>query len=119
MPDSTCKTFTDLDGNTLPAFAQRFYAEGEERTTIDIPPGYGYPNRAADRWGMTYMLMNHRNVADTVYVRYTVRYVIAVLLIMFAFLPVVLVVSASFNPTGSLTSIEILPRHQGHQFLVG
>jgi hypothetical protein len=75
VPDATCKTFTDLDGNTLPAFAQRFYAEGEERTTIDIPRGYGYPNRATDRWGMTYMLMNHRNVGETVYVRYTVRYV--------------------------------------------
>jgi plastocyanin len=75
VPDSTCKTFTDLDGNTLPAFAQRFYAEGEERTTIQLPPGYGYPNRASDRWGMTYMLMNHRRTAESVYVQYTVRYV--------------------------------------------
>ena len=38
-PDYTCKTFTDYDGNTLPAYAQRFYAEGEERilvTCIDV-----------------------------------------------------------------------------------
>src|SRR5262249_60837384 len=73
--DNTCKTFTDLDGTTMPAYAQRFYAEGEERTTIDMPPGYGYANRASDRWGMTYMLMNHRDVAESVYVQYTVRYV--------------------------------------------
>ena len=75
VPDYTCKTFTDFDGNKLPALAQRFYAEGEERTTIDMPSGYGYPNRAADRWGMTYMLMNHRNVTESVYVQYRVRYV--------------------------------------------
>jgi hypothetical protein len=75
VPDYTCKTFTDFDGNKLPAFAERFFAEGEERTTVAMPPGYGYQNRAADRWGMTYMLMNHRKVTDSVYVQYTVRYV--------------------------------------------
>jgi plastocyanin len=75
VPDYTCKTFTDFDGNKLPALAQRFFGEGEERTTISMPRGYGYPNRAVDRWGMTYMLMNHRNVSESVYVRYTVRYV--------------------------------------------
>jgi plastocyanin len=73
--DYTCQNFTDYDGNTLPAFAERFYAEGEERTTIAMPPGFGYPNRGTDRWLMTYMLMNHRNVTDSVYVQYTVRYV--------------------------------------------
>ena len=74
-PDYTCRNFTDYDGNKLPAFAERFYAEGEERTTIAMPSGYGYPNRGADRWAMTFMLMNHRNVTDSVYVQYTVRYV--------------------------------------------
>lgn len=44
---------------------------------------------------------------------YGVRYVIAAILIVFAFVPVVWVVSTSFNPTGSLTSIEIIPRHPG------
>jgi plastocyanin len=75
VPDYTCKTFTDFDGNKLPAFAQRFFGEGEERTTLSIPSGYGYPNLATDRWGMTYMLMNHRNIRESVYVRYRVRYV--------------------------------------------
>jgi plastocyanin len=74
-PDYTCKTFTDYDGNSVPAFAQRFYAEGEERTTIALPSGYGYPNRGSDRWGMIYMLMNHRNVTESVYIQYTVHYV--------------------------------------------
>lgn len=73
--DATCKSFTDFEGNKLPAFAQRFYAEGEERTAITMPPGYGYPNKGTDRWAMTYMLMNHRNVTESVYVQYTIRYV--------------------------------------------
>lgn len=73
--DTTCSQFTDYDGNKVPAFAQRFYAEGEERTQIAMPPGYGYPNKGSDRWAMTYMLMNHRNVTESVYVQYTIRYV--------------------------------------------
>jgi Stress up-regulated Nod 19 len=74
--DYTCSTYTGYDGRPRPAFAERFYGLGEERTEIQFPPGYGYPNRASDLWGMVYMLMNHRNVRDTVYVQYTVRYVV-------------------------------------------
>ncbi len=44
---------------------------------------------------------------------YAVRYAIAFVLIVFAFVPVVWVVSASFNPSGSLVSIEIIPRNPG------
>ncbi len=46
---------------------------------------------------------------------YAVRYVIAILLIVFAFVPVVWVVSASLNQSGSLVSIEIIPRNAGLQ----
>jgi hypothetical protein len=74
--DFTCSTYTGYDGRARPAFAERFYGLGEERTEIAFPPGYGYPNRASDLWGMVYMLMNHLNVPDTVYVQYTVRYVV-------------------------------------------
>lgn len=42
-----------------------------------------------------------------------IRYVIAALLIVFAFIPVVWVVSASLNPSGSLVSPELIPRHPG------
>ena len=48
-----------------PASAERFYAAGEERAKLRLPQGYGYPIKADDRWGMTWMLMNHRNRADT------------------------------------------------------
>ena len=74
--DYTCSTYTGYDGRTRPAFAERFYGLGEERTEIEFPAGYGYANRASDLWGMVYMLMNHRNARDTVWVQYTVRYVV-------------------------------------------
>jgi hypothetical protein len=57
--------------------AERFYAEGEERMAFALPPGYGYPNKGSDRWGLLYMLMNHRKETLTGYIRYTVRYVTA------------------------------------------
>jgi plastocyanin len=55
---------------------ERFYAEGEERTELRLPPGYGYPNSGTDRWGLLYMLMNHTNRALTGFVRYRVEYVV-------------------------------------------
>lgn len=44
---------------------------------------------------------------------YAIRYVIAAVLIVFAFVPVVWVLSASFNPSGSLVSLEVIPRNPG------
>lgn len=74
-PDPTCARFIRYDGRSFPFDLQRFYAEGEERTSIRMPPGYGYPNKAIDHWAMVFMLMNHRSSAKTVTVQYTVRYV--------------------------------------------
>jgi plastocyanin len=68
MPDYTCGAMS-----TFPA--ERFYATGEERTGIQLPAGYGYPNKGSDHWGLLYMLMNHHNKKETVYIRYTVDYV--------------------------------------------
>ncbi|MBA2383636.1 MAG: hypothetical protein H0V68_03095 [Actinobacteria bacterium] len=64
VPDYTCGGFT-----------QRFFAEGEERLALALPRGYGYPNRATDRWALLYMLMNHRPETLKGYIRYRVRYV--------------------------------------------
>lgn len=55
--------------------AERFYAEGEERTRLVLPPGYGYPNKGTDRWGLLYMLMNHRAQPLQGRIRYAIRYV--------------------------------------------
>ena len=64
VPDYTCGGFT-----------QRFFAEGEERMALSLPRGYGYPNRATDRWALLYMLMNHKPTTLKGYIRYRVRYV--------------------------------------------
>ncbi len=74
VPDATCSHFVAYDGTNLSVPVQRFYAEGEERTALQLPAGYGYPNKARDRWGLVYMLMNHKPTARTVYIQYTVRY---------------------------------------------
>lgn len=65
VPDYTC------GGST----GERFFAEGEERLELSLPKGYGYPNKAVDRWGLLYMLMNHKPKTLNGYIRYTVRYV--------------------------------------------
>jgi plastocyanin len=71
--DATCGRFTMLDSRTtLPALGQRFYAAGEERATLELPPGYGLPTKATDRWLMTWMFMNHRPVKDRGWIRYHV-----------------------------------------------
>ena len=54
---------------------ERFFAEGEERLALSMPRGYGYANKATDRWALLYMLMNHKPQKLTGYIRYTVRYV--------------------------------------------
>ncbi len=73
--DGTCNRFTGLDSKTtLPGVGERFGGAGEERLRMRLPPGYGYPIKAKDRWAMTYMLMNHRNKSDEAYIQYRVTY---------------------------------------------
>jgi plastocyanin len=73
--DGTCGSFTLLNSrSTVPGIAERFYAAGEERAKMRLPAGYGYKINAADKWGMTWMLMNHRKVVDTAYIQYRVTY---------------------------------------------
>lgn len=75
-PDGTCNQFTLLDSRTqVPAAsAERFYAAGEERAELDLPPGYGYRVKGSDPWLLTWMMMNHRNVKDTVVIKYNITY---------------------------------------------
>lgn len=73
--DGTCGTFTELDSKTkIPAWGERFYAAGEERAKLRLPPGFGYKVKGKDQWAMTWMLMNHRNVTDTAFIQYKVTY---------------------------------------------
>ena len=64
VPDYTCG-----------GAGQRFFAEGEERLALTLPRGFGYANKATDRWGLLYMLMNHKPRRLDGYIRYRVRYV--------------------------------------------
>jgi plastocyanin len=51
---------------------ERFYGNGEEDEELQLPPGYGYPIGAHDRWRMSWMVMNHRNRQDKGWIEYTV-----------------------------------------------
>lgn len=75
VPDYTCSRIEDYSGEPSPFEAERFFAEGEERFSLGLPEGYGYPNRAGNIWGLLYMLMNHHARTSVVQIRYTVRYV--------------------------------------------
>jgi plastocyanin len=72
-PDSTCSTFTSFDSRTtFPIAPQRFYAAGEERAKMSLPPGYGYRLDNGDVWGMTFMVMNHQPTPDNAMIQYKV-----------------------------------------------
>ena len=73
--EPTCNELTMLDNKSkLPMLAERFYAAGEERNVMKLPPGYGYHSKADDRWAMTWMLMNHKNRTDTGFIEYKITY---------------------------------------------
>lgn len=75
VPDYTCSAIEDYTGKPAPFQVERFYAEGEEHSSLALPEGFGYPNRGQDAWGLLYMLMNHHERTSVVQIRYTVRYV--------------------------------------------
>jgi plastocyanin len=73
--DGTCNAFTAFDNESkVPGLGERFYAAGEERAKLKLPPGYGYPMKGTDQWGLTMMLMNHRARTDSAFVQYKVTY---------------------------------------------
>jgi hypothetical protein len=66
--DATC-------GNDWLGLAgERFFASGDERTSISFPAGYGYRVRSYDSWNLLVDLMNHSSQAKTVYVKVTYTY---------------------------------------------
>jgi plastocyanin len=54
---------------------ERFFASGEEKTILALPPGYGYPVRAGDQWLMNHMIHNLTPRADEVWITYEVDWV--------------------------------------------
>ncbi len=55
---------------TIPTFPERFFAAGEEKTTTEFPPGYGYQYRATDRWVLNYMLHNLTSHGEKIWITY-------------------------------------------------
>jgi plastocyanin len=71
--DATCDQITGFNArDAFPAVVERFYAAGEERAEMHLPPGYGYATKATDSWALTWMFMNHRPTTDRGWIRYTV-----------------------------------------------
>jgi Stress up-regulated Nod 19 len=66
--DATC------GGTWLGLAGERFFASGDERTSIAVPSGYGYRVRWYDSWNMLVDLMNHAMESKTVYVQVTYTY---------------------------------------------
>ncbi len=52
-----------------------FMAAGEEKTTIQFPPGFGYPIGANDTWILNYMIHNLTAKPRTVYITYDMDFV--------------------------------------------
>src|SRR5947208_2032803 len=53
----------------------RFAASGEEKTRVQLPPGFGFPVRGSDGWLLNYMLHNQTPVPEVVYITYDVDFV--------------------------------------------
>ncbi len=56
--------------STFPTFPERFFAAGEEKTTTEFAPGYGYAYRATDRWALNYMLHNLTPTGEKIWITY-------------------------------------------------
>ena len=68
----TCDRIKLFDSlSEVPGLSEPFAGFAEEKVDERLPAGYGYPIRSSDRWVGTWMLMNHRDRAETVYLEYT------------------------------------------------
>jgi hypothetical protein len=62
--DATCGPETFLG-----KVGQRFFASGNERTPMSLPPGYGYPVGGSEHWNLVYDLMNMNEKPESVYIK--------------------------------------------------
>ena len=51
---------------------ENFYATGEEKSILQLPPGYGYRYKKSDNWLLNHMIHNLTPTAMTLYVTYTI-----------------------------------------------
>ena len=60
---------------TSPGLPERFFAVGEEKTNMKLPPGYGYAYKTTDRWLLNYMLHNLTPDRAKVWVTYDIDFI--------------------------------------------
>jgi hypothetical protein len=56
-------------------FPERFYATGEEKTAMELPPGFGYPYKVTDTWTLNHMIHNLIPQPMQLYITYTVDFI--------------------------------------------
>ncbi len=54
---------------------QRFFAAGEEKTTLAFPAGYGYQFHAGDKWFLNYMIHNLWPTDTKVWITYDIDFI--------------------------------------------
>lgn len=54
---------------------ERFFAAGEEKTTMILPEGYGYAYRASDQWTLNYMIHNLWPKPQKVWMTYDIDFI--------------------------------------------
>jgi plastocyanin len=67
----------NLEGQdvTEPQLPERFFAAGEEKTSVVLPPGYGYEYKTTDQWLVNYMIHNLWPDPDQVWITYDIDFV--------------------------------------------
>ncbi|MFA9401215.1 MAG: hypothetical protein ACERKT_08930, partial [Acidobacteriota bacterium] len=60
---------------SAPARERLFFATGEEKTNVELPPGYGYRYEAGDGWILNHMLHNLEPEPMELFVTYTIDFV--------------------------------------------
>jgi plastocyanin len=61
--------------DTTSSLPDRFFAAGEEKTTMALPSGYGYPYKTTDRWLLNWMLHNNLSDSRPIWITYDIDFV--------------------------------------------
>ncbi len=63
------------DDSVGASFPERFYATGEEKTAMELPPGFGYRYEKTDLWILNHMIHNLVVEPMELYVTYTIDFI--------------------------------------------
>lgn len=66
---------TGRDDPTYPQFPERIFAAGEEKSIMELPPGYGYRYEADDDWIINYMIHNLFPNTEDIWITYDLDFI--------------------------------------------